>query len=133
MIRVTYDLDIVNSILQHPDIWKDIAPEGAAPYDIWCRPNMLYFLVNDGDGVIIFHKFRDGLKIHPNILPSKRGKAAYDAVEESIRLVFESGCACVYGEIDPNLKHVTLFAKRLGFKLLESGDEQLFIRRSLNS
>lgn len=130
MIRRTYDMDMVNSILQHPDIWRDIAPEGIEPFDPPYLPNVLYFIVNDGDGVITFHAFRDGLMIHPNILPSKRGKLAYDAVEESIQTVFENGWSCVYAEIEPKLKHVTLFARQLGFRML---DENLFIRRSLNS
>ena len=130
MIRRTFDMDIVNSILQHPDIWRDIAPEGIEPFDPPYLPNVLYFVVNDGDGVITFHAFRDGLMIHPNILPSKRGKLAYDAVEEAIQMVFENGWTCIYAEIDPKLKHVTLFARTLGFRLF---DDNLFIRRSLNS
>lgn len=133
MIRQTFDMDIVNSVLQHPDIWKDIAPQGMQPFEAPYRPDVLYFLVNDGDGVITFHAFRDGLKIHPNILPSKRGKVAYDAVEESIKTVFENDWQCVYAEIDPKLRHVTLFARQLGFRLLESGSRNLFIRRNLDS
>ncbi len=130
MIRRTYDMDAVNHILTHPDIWKDIAPEDQLPFDVPYLPSVLYFLVNDGDGVITFHRFRDGLMIHPNILPSKRGKLAYDAVEESIQMVFENGWSSIYAQIDPKLKHVTLFARQLGFKFLGN---DLFIRRSLNS
>lgn len=126
-------MDIVNSILQHPDIWKNVAPTLVKPIDIGYRPDVLHFLVNNGDGVISFHKFREGLKIHPNILPSKRGKLAYDAVEEAIQRVFGSGWPCVYAEIDPKLKHVTLFARQMGFKLIESNDRDLFVRRRLDS
>ena len=133
MIRRTYDMDMVNSILQHPDIWRDIAPEGIEPFDPPYLPSVLYFIVNDGDGVITFHAFRDGLLIHPNILPSKRGKLAYDAVEESIQMVFEAGWSCIYAEIYPKLRHVVMFARTLGFRLLESGKRDLFIRRLLNS
>lgn len=133
MIRLTFDMGVVNYVLQHPDIWKDVAPVGAEPIDIGYRPDVLHFLVNDGDGVISFHKFRDGLKIHPNILPSKRGKLAYKAVEEAIQRVFESGWPCIYGEIDPKLKHITLFARQMGFKLIESNGRDLFVRRRLDS
>ena len=133
MIRQTFDMDQVNMILTHPDIWKDIAPDSMAPFNVPYVSDVVYFIVNDGDGVIVFHGFRDGLKIHPNILPSKRGRLAYIAVEESIQCMFDKGCACIYAEIDPQLRHVTLFARQLGFRLLESGDRNLFIRRRLHS
>jgi len=133
MIRRTYDMDIVNSILQHPDIWKDIAPEGIEPFDPPYLSDVLYFIVNDGDGVITAHPFRDGCKIHPNILPDKRGKLAYEAVEEACQAIFEHGYTSIYAEIDPKLRHVVMFAKTLGFKPLESDKRDLFIRRLLNS
>lgn len=133
VITLTYNMAIVNSILQHPDIWKDIAPEGVVPFDICAVPGVVHFLVNDGNGVISFQQFRDGVKIHPNIVPSKRGKRAYAAIEESIQLAFESGCPCIYAEIEPRLKHVSMLARKLGFNLLESGERDLFIKRKLDS
>lgn len=133
MIRQTFDMDAVNHILTHPDIWKDIARKNQLPFDTPYLPYVLYFLVNDGDGVITFHRFRDGLQIHPNILPSKRGKLAYDAVEEAIQIVFKDGCPCIYAVIDRKLRHVAMFARQLGFRLLESNDRDLFIRRKLDS
>ncbi len=133
MIRQTFDMDAVNQVLTHPDIWKDIAPDFVSPFDTPHLPGVMYFMVNDGDGVIMFHGFREGLKIHPNILPSKRGRLAYIAVEESICCMFDNGWPCIYAEIDPKLRHVTLFARQLGFRLLESGDRDLFIRRRLHS
>ncbi|MCH8134755.1 MAG: hypothetical protein IIB77_02105 [Proteobacteria bacterium] len=133
MISLTTNMDAVNAILQHPDIWPDIAG-GIAPFDTPFLPHVLYFLVNDGDGVITFHDYRDGLKIHPNILPSKRGKLAYDAVEEAVQTVFSRGCPCVYAEIPRLLRNVTLFARQLGFNLLETGKAvDLFVRRNLDS
>ena len=133
MIRQTYDMEQVNMVLAHPDIWKDIAPDNAAPFDAPYLPHVTYFMVNDSDGVIMFHPFRDGVKIHPNILPSKRGRIAYIAVEEACQSMFNAGHLSIYAEIDPKLRHVTLFARRLGFRLLELGDRDLFIRRKLDS
>ena len=134
MITLTDNMDAVNAILQHPDIWKNIAPPGVEPFDTPFRPDVLYFLVNDGDGVITFGTFRDGVKIHPNILPDKRGRIAYQAVEESVQTVFAEGVDSVYAEIPHALRNVTLFARQLGFKLIESGKaEDLFIRRNLDS
>lgn len=133
MIRETHDMDTVNSILQHPDIWADIAPRGTLPFDIGFVPGVMHHLVGDGDGVISYHLFRDGVKIHPNILPSKRGKQAYDAVEESIQMVFADAAQIIYCEIDPRLRHVIMFARALGFKWIEGGVREIYVRYKLDS
>jgi len=91
MIRQTFDMDAVNHIITHPDIWKDIAPADQLPFDTPYLPHVMYFLVNDGDGVVMTYRFRDGCKIHPNILPDKRGKLAYWAVDEVIEEMFSRG------------------------------------------
>jgi len=126
MITETQDMTAVNAILTHPDIWKDIAPEGVEPFDTPHVPELIYHLVNDGDGVIVYHEFRDGLKIHPNML--RRGKMAYQAVEDSIQMMFAQGVTTIYGEIDAKLKHVIRFAKALKFKSTEQGGSILLKR-----
>ena len=133
MIRQTFDMDAVNLVLTHPALWEDIAPRHMLPFDTPYLPDALYFLVNDNNGVVIAHPFRDGCKIHPNILPEHRGKRAYEAVEEVCQTLFDYGYPSIYAEIDRELRHVTLFARQLGFRLLESGDRDLFIRRKLDS
>jgi len=133
MIRRTYDMDIVNSILQHPDIWRQISPKDIESFDMLYLPSVLYFIVNDGDGVITAHPFRDGCKVHPNFPMNRRGKVAYDAVEEVCQELFKIGYISIYAEIDRKLRHVTMFARALGFRLLESNDRDLFIRRNLCS
>ncbi len=133
MITQTYNMDIVNSILSHPDIWPEIAPDGVEPFEVSYMPEVLYFVMNDGDGIILFHPFMDGTKIHPNILPEKRGKAAYKAIDEAIETMFKRGIDTIYAEIHPKLKHVISFAKSLGFRLLSTNDRHLFVRRNLDS
>lgn len=133
MITMTCDMDMVSSILWRDEIWEVIAPKGTERFSIPYQDECFYFLVNEGDGVIIFHPFEDGVKIHPNILPEKRGKKAYKAIEESVREVFEMGYRNVYAEIPKELKHVIWCAKALGFKTLQSGDKHLLVRRRLDS
>ncbi len=132
MITETNNMDIVNSILSHPDVWPDIAGD-VKPFDVAYMPDVLYFLMNEADGVVIFHGFRDSVKIHPNILPKYRGKAAYEAVDEACVEMFNRGYTCIYAEIDRKLTHVIRFAKALGFNLLESNDRDLLVRRKLDS
>ena len=133
MITQIDNMDIVNSILSHPDIWSSIAPMGVEPFEVAYIPGVIYLLVNDGDGIIAFHPFRDGMKIHPNFPKKNRGKLAYLAVEDACQMMFRSGYVSLYAEIDRSLTHVVRFAKNLGFNLLESGDRDVFIRRKLDS
>lgn len=129
MIRMTQNMDIVNSILSIPDVWQDIAPRDVEPFDVPYDSNTVYFLVNDADGVIIYHPFRDGWKIHPNFTPRKRGKKAFQAIEQSIQAMFECGEHVIYAEIDRGLPHVIWAAHYFGFKRIESNDRDLFVRR----
>lgn len=133
VIKATNDMDIVNEIFAIPEIWDAIAPEGEDQFDIPYDPEIVHFLVNDRDGVISFHSFRDGVKIHPAIVPSKRGKIAYEAVEAACVEMHARGYRNIYAEIDRSLRHVIRFAKQLGFRHLASRDRDLLVRRKLDS
>ena len=133
MITQTFNMDIVNSILCEPDIWSKVAPEGVEPFETPYVPCCTYFLVNDTEGVIVFHPFRDGVKIHPNFPVKYRGKSAYEAIDACVLEMFDRGYDCIYAEIAVELRNVVHAAKHLGFRLLESGDRELFIRRRLDS
>lgn len=132
MITQTMDMEMVSEILSHPEIWPSIAPSNVEPFIMPYLPGVTYFLVNHTDGVIAFHQFMDGVKIHPNILPEKRGKLAYDAVEESIQIML-SQYRNIYAEISKELVHIVRFAKALGFNTIETGDRVLMVRRRLDS
>jgi len=129
VIYQTYNMEVVNSILAHPSIWPEISD--VPLFDVPYHPDCVYFLM-DG-GVIIFHPFKDGMKIHPNVLPEKRGKAAYEAVEASIQEMFSRGYHSIYCEIALELRHIIRFAKDLGFRLLERGDRDVMVRRRMDS
>ncbi len=131
-VSETRNMDLVTSILWTPTIWENIAPDGVERFPVPYDDDCTYYLVNETDGVIIFHPFRDGLKIHPNIVPEKRGKVAYRAIEKAIRAVFEAGYDSVYAEVDNHLMHVIWCAKALGFKTLQKGNRELMVRRNLD-
>jgi len=128
MIDLTHDMVAVNRILMDDAVWPDIAPEGAPPVFMKELPEAIYFLVNRGDGVIIYHPFRDGMKIHPNFLLEKRGGTAYKGIQESIEAMFSWGYPILYAEIDRKLRHVRFTAVSLKFKLIEKSDRYLYQR-----
>ena len=112
----------LDSILHHPAIWPKIAPEGIEPFSVEPRENWVCWWA-DG-GVIIFHPFRDGMKIHPNFLPGFRGRNAYEAIRQSV----ESLHVPVYAEIDRESRHLRVTAMHLGFELIERNERDLFRR-----
>ncbi len=130
MIELTNNMRLVNEILMNPLIWQDIAPKGVDPSELFsvAIPGALYFMVNQGDGVIIYHPFRDGMKIHPNFLLEKRGGLAYKAIEQSIQKIFSFGYQNIYAEIEVRLRHVRFTAVGLQFQLIEKGDRYLYQR-----
>lgn len=129
MISLTQNMDIVTTILWTPEIWDAISVEGTEKFHVPYQDDCMYYLVNDTQGVVIFHPFKDGLKIHPNFPKKHRGKVAYKAIEQSIQDVFRQGCGVVYAEVEPELKHVIWCAKALGFKSMDG----LLVRRKLDS
>lgn len=132
MIQLTEDMETINELLHDPDVWPAIAPVGVKPFDFGIVPGVLFYLVNDGDGAIMFHHFRDGWKIHTAFPIAKRGKLAYEAIEQSIQAMFADGWVNIYAEIDRDLRHVRHAAVALGFKLIERGERNLYVRRNLD-
>ena len=125
----------VNSIIGLPEIWESLSDLQIfdLPYDSDC----VYFMANQGEGVIIFHPFLDGMKIHPNFPRRYRGKKANQAIEESVQKVFSMGYRSIYAEIDVELVHVVRLARQLGFKAFTTPlwvtDRVLLVRHRLDS
>jgi hypothetical protein len=117
----TTDMTLVNPILY--TLWDEVWPE-TDRFDVPYRPECTYFL--GGTGVVIFHPFRDGVKIHPNFI--LRGKRAYEVIEDSIQEMFSRGHTTIYAEIDVNLRHVRHAAAHLGFTCMEAGERMLYRR-----
>lgn len=116
------DSSTLDAVLHHPDIWPVIAPQGVEPFPVT--------LPDDCDvdwrlgGVIVYHPFRDGLKIHPNFLPGCRGRSALGQIRQSLA----QRPGPIYAEIDRGLRHVRAFAVLSGFELIERGTRYLYRR-----
>ncbi len=118
----TTDMTLVNPILY--EIWDEVWPD-TDKFDVPYRQECTYFL--GGTGVVIFHPFRDGVKIHPNFI--LRGKRAYEVIEAAVQEMFRRGHNSIYAEIDVNLRHVQHAAAHLGFERLEAGKRILYRRQ----
>ena len=80
MIEPTTNIDKINSILKHPDIWPLIS-EPDDDIDLFTPPmGDNHYLYEDGV-LFILHPEGDDLEIHANVLPESRGKAKAAAQE----------------------------------------------------
>ena len=80
MIEPTTNIDKINSILKHPDIWPLIS-EPDDDIDLFTPPmGGNHYLYEDGV-LFILHPEGDDLEIHANVLPESRGKAKAAAQE----------------------------------------------------
>lgn len=121
------DIDVINSILQHPDIWENIAGD-VEPFDTPFMHEHAYFIIGDNQGLVIYHKFLDGVKIHTNILPEKRHGASYEAINETMQHIFDLGITRIYAEIDDKFPNVIKAAIVNGFSMLSSDERNLFVK-----
>jgi hypothetical protein len=126
----TTDEKYIKTVLTHPTIWPHIKGEEKSRPEDYNPPidDETHFLKVDG-GLFILHPYRDGMKIHANMI--ERGKAALRAYAQVEEYAKELGVRVLYAvipEINPN---VTAFAKGVGFKVYKSDKEKHYLRLEL--
>lgn len=131
MIKQTFNSDEIKKVLCEPSVFKDIKgdhdiqPQDFEPPLDQCA----YFGGYDETGiyaVACYHPFRDGLKYHPNVLPSHRKKHGKDFVQYTATMI---ECP-IYAEIPNGRKRLINLAKKLGFDSISNTSAQtLFVKR----
>lgn len=126
----TTDAKYIKTVLTHPTIWPHISQGVDVEPEKYDPPidDETHFLKVDG-GLFILHPYKDGMKIHANMI--ERGKAALKAYAQVEEYAKELGVKVLYAvipEINPN---VTAFAKGVGFKVYKSDKEKHYLRLEL--
>lgn len=123
IIRETKNIEEIKSILCHPEIFNRIKGNHYIDADNFIPPldDVLYFGGYDDGifGVSCFHSYRDGLKFHPNVLPSYRLKYGRDFVKLSLSMV---KCK-IYIEIPKERKRLFNLAEKLGFDSISNNKD----------
>lgn len=128
IVSKTTDVNEIKSVLCHPDIYPEISegvdldPEDIKiPFEGWA-----YVGGYDKEiiGVSCFNCFRDGLKIHPNVLPEYRLKYGRDFVRLCISMV---NCP-LYAEIPNHRKRLLNLATKLGFDSIENNSAKTLMK-----
>lgn len=115
IIKQTTNQDEIKKILFHPSIYPYISDgvELDPKKTNFPTDKVLYIGGYDDDifALSCFHKFRDGLKFHPNVLPGHRLKYGKDFVKDTAFMVKSP----VYVEIPKHRKRLFNLAKKIGF------------------
>lgn len=116
MIR-TKDIDIINTIVTHNDIYPFIVDDGSPKKSEYSSPenDEIYYLLGK-EGLIIYSPLNYiTYETHWCILPKYRGKSA-SFIKETIEWMFKNTvCRKIEGRIPENNRRAYLHAKRIGF------------------
>jgi hypothetical protein len=118
MIKPTIDIDKINSVLKHDDIWPRIADKRQKKGDFIPPTEGITYLFEEGV-LFILHPNGDDLQIHANVVPEFRSKAN-QAAREALRYGFvELGYNKIVAKIPEKYGNVYGFAlkfmKDVGF------------------
>lgn len=115
MIERTFDVDKINSVLKHPDIWSLISDEDH-DIDAYVPPLTIdnHYLYSDGI-VYILHPCGDDWQIHANVTKESRGDA-FEAGQEALKYGFEEiGADRIVAKIPTEYGNVYGFTLKHGF------------------
>lgn len=116
----TKDIEEIKKVLFHPEIRECISNDKYPDVvDIPVGGKYKYIAGYIGDdiiGVMVYHKFKDGLKVHIQVLPEYRKEHS----KEFARIVAgETKNAIIYSEVPVCYPNVIRFAEWFGF--IETG------------
>lgn len=128
MIEPTIDIEKINSILKHPDIWPRIADKNQDKDDFVPPLENIHYLYEEGV-LFILHPVDGKLVIHANVLPESREKAE-DAANTALHYGFiDLGYDEIVAQIPEKYGSVYGFAlkfmKDVGFV---DGEHQMALR-----
>jgi hypothetical protein len=128
IIRETKNVNEIKSVLCHPSIYPEISDgvdlksdDIEIPFD-----GVVYLAGYDNEviGISCLHFFKDGLKLHPNVLPEYRLKYGRDFVRLCISMV---NCP-LYVEIPNRRKRLLNLANKLGFDSLRNNSTKTLMK-----
>lgn len=109
MIR-TFDIDKINSILKHPDIWPLISDN--EDINDFSPPLEGFHYLYAQEGLFILHEVGDDTQIHANVLLKGRDKAK-EMAQEALKYGFEEMKANrIVAKIPTKFGNVYGFAKK---------------------
>ena len=122
IVKPTLNKSDIEKVLLHPDIYDTITDDhcpSASDFVLPLTNDYLYiggYVKGDIIAVMVYHTYKDGDKLHIQVLPEYRKRYAQQFAEQA--LTFKRTLH-LYAEIPSLYKNVLDFAKSFGFEVSE--------------
>lgn len=118
MIERSFDADLFNRFINHPEVRPFIGGDPAAHIDLTAavaNPANV-FLEGEHGGFCCSWSAPDTYEIHTLILPEGRGKWGYDLAVAGRRWMAEFGAKHLWTRVAPEMRSVRAFTRAAGFR-----------------
>jgi hypothetical protein len=118
MIRRSFDAADINPILNHPDVFRWVAPTGSEPLDasIFLSHGANILLMADDHGGFLFMPIGGGVyEVHTQFLPTAGGRAVIAGTRGAIAWMFENtDCVEIRTMVPVNNKAADWLTRSMG-------------------
>ena len=126
IIKRTWDIDDIRSVLCHPEIYPCIAGDGcpeAKDFILPLQGNEYYggYVNDEIISVMIYHASKDRQYCHIQVLPKYRKEYAREFAKGTLNEQLKNGP--IFAEIPECYPNVLRFALGVGFEVIETTDE----------
>jgi hypothetical protein len=127
IVEETDDMELIRSIVCHPEIYKTIIDDSCPPAEEFTPPlegheYLVGFTGDDAVGIMVYHWNNDKYYCHIQVLPEFRREHALNFA----RMALDIGLAKnlpIYAEIPCIYGNVVRFAEHFGFKCIEEKED----------
>ncbi len=137
ILKECFNVDDIKEVLCHPEIYDTISSDECPKLEDFEPPMtdeysyIVGYVKGEPIGVMIYHKYRNGLECHVQVLPKYRKEYAKQFGEQVLNF---RGHSPLYAEIPDLYKNVLEFAKSNGFMVIdEKKDDYIKRGKSYNT
>jgi len=130
VLKRSYDVNRINYILNHPDVFDYVSYDGQDFLDLTdCVKDDSNIILMSKNGFFFFRKLEDeehSFEAHQQFLKSGRGKEAHDSAIKAVVYIFSNTpCTSIYSTIPKEYRHAKLIALMAGFRIIGETTEPL--------
>lgn len=118
MIRRSFDGDLLNRLVNHPDVRPDVGGDGVSVLDLkpLAEDDKNYLLLGPAGGFLYTWGAPATFEVHTFILPEGRGPQAFALARESVEYMVSAGADHLWTRVERGARHTRIFTMKAGFK-----------------